>query len=86
MKFTTVLFSGDEETVQALYIDGELHDYGDWYHDKIDVKISSFIDGVRFAGLDVDSEKINCTKKELIEEMTELGGSPPIKLSDIIDQ
>jgi hypothetical protein len=85
MKFTTVTFDGDEESVMALYIDGELHDYGDWYHDKINVKISSFIDGVRFSMVDVDEEKIECKNKELITQTTELGYSPPMKLSDITD-
>lgn len=86
MKFTIVTFTGDEETVQALYIDGELHEYGDWYHNKIDVKISSFIDGVRYTGALVEEEKIQCNDRELIEETTELGNQPPHLLADITNK
>lgn len=42
--FTIVTFDIGEY-VKALYIDGVLEFYGDYYHNKISEKISAFIEG-----------------------------------------
>jgi len=84
MELTIVSFCGGGDGIHALYVDGELHKYGDYYHDKIEVWINGFSDGLKYA-------KVDCTEKvidlpdghELIEDTWEMGNPPPNKLSDI---
>jgi hypothetical protein len=81
-EFTIVTFELGEY-VKALYIDGVLEFYGDYYHNKITEKISAFIEGVKWAGVSVDVKKINCTDEEINEEVCDMGGIPPKNLEDI---
>jgi hypothetical protein len=81
-EFTIVTFELGEY-VKALYIDGVLEFYGDHYHDQITKKISAFIEGVEWAGVNVDVKKINCTDNDINEEVCDMGGIPPKNLEDI---
>lgn len=81
-QFTIVTFEiGDY--VKALYINEILEFYGDYYHNKITEKISAFIEGVKWAGVNVDVQMVNCTNNEINEEVCEMGGMPPKNLKDI---
>ncbi len=82
-KFTTVDFTGGSDGVYALYIDGKLFKYGDYYHDKIEIWIKSFIEGVKWTGALVEEENITCTDKEMIEDISEIANIPPHNLSDV---
>ena len=81
INFTIVTFELGEY-VKALYIDGVLEFYGDYYHNKISEKISAFIEGVERAGVSVNVRKISCIDEEINEEVCE-GGIPPKNLEDI---
>lgn len=90
VKVTTVDFTGGGDGVYACYIDGELEFYGDYYHDKIEDKISGFILGLKWIKenyvypLKVEEEKITCTDPQMIESISELANIPPKKLSDVV--
>ena len=47
-----VSINPEGDGVTALYIDGDLHTHGNEYHDKIDVWISGFLDGLKYAEVD----------------------------------
>ena len=49
MKVTTVGFNSDGDGIDALYIDGHLYSYGDYYHNKQADWQRGFIDGLKFA-------------------------------------
>jgi hypothetical protein len=80
--FTIVTFEIGEY-VKALYIDGVLEFYGDYYHNKISEKISAFIEGAEWAGANIDINKIDCNNQEINTEVCEMGGIPPKNLEDI---
>ena len=44
-------FKGGGDGVDALYINGMLHKYGDYYHDKIGEWIEGFLGGIKYAGI-----------------------------------
>jgi hypothetical protein len=46
-----VYINPEGDGVTAVYIDGDLHTYGDYYHDKIDDWVRGFIDGLRYASV-----------------------------------
>lgn len=81
--FNRVQFGLDDEEVYALYADGELVKYGDFYHDKIEVWIDAFIQGVKWGGTNVLVYKDVCNNEELVKNICELGSLPPKNLSDI---
>lgn len=81
-QFTIVTFELGEY-VKALYIDGILEFYGDYYHNKITEKISAFIEGVEWAGVSVDVQRVNCQDNDINEEVCEMGGMPPKNLDDV---
>jgi len=81
--FTTVDFTEGGDGVYALYIDGVLFKYGDYYHDKIETWIESFIEGVKWAGHRIESNKIECKNHDINSDVSEMGGIPPKKLEDI---
>ena len=85
---TTVRFESGEY-VLGCYIDGELEFYGDSYHDNITEKIGGFVLGLKWLKenwaypLTVKEEKMNCANPQILENVCELGGTPPKKLSEI---
>jgi len=86
MKTTVVDFSGGGDGITALYLDGKLHKYGDYYHDKIDENIDGFLDGVQYVlGEDnMSRENIQLDwKHPLVKDTWENGNPPPSKLKDI---
>lgn len=86
MELVIVDFSGGGDGITALYIDGKLHFYGDYYHNKINEKIEGFIDGVSYVlGSDrVDDNFIELHENHpLIEDTWDYGNPPPSNLSDI---
>lgn len=80
--FTIVTFEIGEY-VKALYIDGVMEFYGDYYHNKISEKISAFIEGAEWAGANIEVHKIDCSNREINVEVCEMGGIPPKNLEDI---
>lgn len=80
--FTIVTFEIGEY-VKALYIDGVMEFYGDYYHNKISEKISAFIEGAEWAGANIEVHKIDCNNREINVEVCEMGGIPPKNLEDI---
>jgi len=80
--FTTVDFTGGGDGVKALYADGFLVFYGDDYHDNIDVKIKSFIEGVKWCGAIVSNEIYLADEKWEIP-ISENGEIPPKELKYI---
>lgn len=82
-KFTKVDFTGGGDGVYALYIDNKLFKYGDYYHDKIEEWVDAFIQGARWNGASIQYSTLECTDSSMIEEISELAGTPPQNLSDI---
>jgi hypothetical protein len=82
VQFTIVTFEmGD--WVKALYIDGDLYKSGDEYHHNITVYLDAFIEGVEYAGGEIEVNNIKCTNEVLVRNICENGDSVPNKLSDI---
>ena len=83
ISFTIVDFTGGGDGVYALYIDGRLHKYGDYYHDKIENYIAAFIDGVSWTGAKINKRTLKITDERQIERISEMGDSPPKNLDEI---
>lgn len=81
--FTKVDFTGGGDGVYALYINGELFKYGDYYHDKITIWIDAFIEGIKWYNNSIEFNTLICKDDVLIEEISEMGGIPPKSLSSI---
>ena len=81
-KFTIVTFEHGEY-VKSLYIDGKLHIYGDYYHNKIDELINGFIDGAKWAGTNIEVDKITCKNRKISEDVCENGGIPPKYIQEL---
>lgn len=81
-KFTIVHFP-EGEGVHAIYVNGKLEKYGDYYHDKIQDWIKGFLDGARWAGINFEETKVTCNDPELNDGICDNGDSPPKYLSDI---
>lgn len=50
--------------------------HGDYYHDKISVKIESFLDGLGFTGMQIELEKLE-VPFDFCRSVTEDGQDPP---------
>lgn len=89
VEVVVVDFSGGGDALEGVYIDGDLEFYGDDYHDKISEKIGGFILGLKWIkenyiyNLKVNDRRVQCIDADLIERVTELGDSPPKKLSEV---
>lgn len=86
INMTKVDFTGGDDGAIALYINGELYFYGDEYHDKISVKIKSFIEGVKWSGVDIEYYDYYCEDEDINYKVSEMADTPPKKLSSIIKQ
>lgn len=82
-KMTKVDFTGGDDGIYALYIDGELEKYGDYYHHKIENWIEGFIDGVKWSGVNVIYNEIDCDEG-WIRRTSEYGQNPPKLLEDAL--
>lgn len=83
---TVVDFSGGGDGITAMYINGLLNQYGDYYHNKIDETIGGFIEGTKYClGEDnVIVNKINLHEDHpLVYSTWELAESPPSDIADI---
>ena len=83
-------FKGGGDGIEAIYINGELHHYGDYYHDKISDWIKGFIEGLKYTvtsmgvtGISLNISEKECSDKDMIESTSEGGSEPPKLLSDV---
>lgn len=79
-KIDIVYFNPEGDGVTAIYIDGELYKWGDYYHDKIDDWCRGFLDALIFADINFTSTTTNISYEDnhdLVEDIVESGGSPP---------
>lgn len=83
MKVTIVDFTGEGDGFYALYIDDKLHRYGDNYHDKIQCWIKAFIEGLKYAGIEVSQSDVKIWDEEMIENISGSGEVPPKNLKEI---
>ncbi len=86
IKATIVDFSGGGDGITALYLDGVLHTYGDYYHNKIDDTIGGFLDGVKYVLGDDNVIEVSISLHDehpLIKDTWDNGNPPPDNLSDI---
>lgn len=81
--FVEVDFTGGGDGVHALYIDGDLFKYGDYYHNKINDFIKAFTEGAIWAGKNISFKRIKCVDDDMIRDVSEMADSPPQKLSDV---
>lgn len=86
INLTTVNFCGNGDGITAIYIDGDLFKYGDYYHDKIDEYITGFVDGLKYINGE-DVINLNFIKLHdnhpLVYSTWELAEEPPKKLENI---
>lgn len=82
-RLTIVDFTGGGDGVTALYVNGDLQKYGDYYHDKIDNWIEGFEAGIKFTGAYLEVEKEECKDSEMIESISEMGNIPPQSIHDV---
>jgi len=70
---------GGGDGITALYIDGKLYAYGDYYHDKIDDFIRGFVDGLSYAKIEFDYKLIQLEHdNKWVEDVSRKGiTSPP---------
>lgn len=91
VKITKVDFTGGNDGVYACYIDGILEFYGDYYHDKIEDKIKGFILGLEWFKknyvypLKIEIEEFSCNNAQMIEDISEMGNTPPKNLKDVYE-
>ena len=83
---TTVSFCGAGDGITAMYVDGELNQYGDDYHNRIVETIGGFIAGVKYGIGEENVEEVMIHLVEehpLVSDTWDKGNPPPNKLSDI---
>ena len=80
---TKVDFTGGGDGVHAIYIGGNLHKYGDYYHDKIEEWMEGFVGGLEWCGLEIRVDKVECIDEEMISDVSEMSNIPPKNLSAI---
>jgi len=91
VKITKVDFTGGDDGVYACYIDGVLEFYGDYYHDKIEDIIKGFISGLKWFKknyvypLTIEVEFFQCQNRQMISDISVMGGDPPKNLKDVYD-
>ena len=84
MKIKIIEFGPETDSVIALYIDGELFEWGDWYHDKIGTWIDGFLAGLRFTDTYFELDSLSLPiDNEIAGDIVKLGDSPPEKWSDL---
>jgi hypothetical protein len=76
MNATHVIFDPSGENVEALYLNGALHMHGDYYHDKINVAITNFLDGMGFTGMVINKQVVHVPFQHS-HPVTEGGEEPP---------
>jgi hypothetical protein len=69
LKLDVVFFGDATGETSALYIDGELELQGDAYHDKIDQYINGYMDGLEYAGMNIDVKRHSLDLDEDFEEV-----------------
>jgi len=84
IKVTKVDFTGGGDGVYAIYINYELYQYGDYYHDKFEDWARGFIDGLKWSGRNIEYEEVYCENDSIIEEVSEMGNRPPENLEDVL--
>jgi hypothetical protein len=83
MKIIKVKF-GIDHSVAGLYINTKLYKYGDYYHNKIDDYIEGFLEGLIYANVNFDFEKITLpNENEWVVKCSELGHGPPENYGDL---
>ena len=83
IEVTIVDFSMGSDGVTALYINSDLHKYGDEYHNDIGSWIRGFIDGLKWSGINVVEEIIRSKSEYWCQQTSEYGCPPPNQLEDI---
>ncbi len=84
IKLTIVDLTGNGDGIHALYINGKLHHYGDYYHDKIEIWIKGFIDGLKYINPNIVEEKLKIdNNNEWVYKTSKLADSPPDNLDDL---
>lgn len=83
MIITYVSFNPDGDGVDAVYIDGKLHRYGDYYHDKFRDWYDGFLDGLRIANIVFSTEYRAIRNKKLVYNVVDCAGTPPGLLSEL---
>ena len=78
-----VYFSDGSDPVYGLYINGDLHKYGDNYHDDMDTWIKGFCDGLKWAGINLDYKILYCNDPHWVYQLVEMGGTPPNQLETL---
>jgi hypothetical protein len=82
-ELTTVDFTNGGDGVHALYINGQMFKYGDDYHDKIEIWIKAFIEGIKWSGVDVIEDTIECKDEEMCNSISGDGDFPPKNIVDV---
>lgn len=78
MQIDIVRINPEGDGVTALYIDGGMHIYGDYYHDKIDNWVEGFLAGLRRADADVSVRTWEVSgRTKLSREVCEDAAPPP---------
>lgn len=91
VKVTIVDFTGGGDGVHACYVDGILELYGDYYHDKIEDTIKGFVLGLKWIKknyvypLTTEVERFTCGNEQMIEDISEMGNTPPKNLKDVYE-
>ncbi len=91
VKVVIVDFTGGGDGVHACYVDGILELYGDYYHDKIEDTIKGFVLGLKWIKknyvypLTTEVERFTCGNEQMIEDISEMGNTPPKNLKDVYE-
>jgi hypothetical protein len=89
MNVDIVYFNTSGDGVTAMYIDGKLHTYGDYYHNKIDFWVMGFLDGLIYSKkqfIKTIHEIEYEDNDELVEQIVELGMIPPKLLTAVLGE
>lgn len=82
-KIEHVSFNPSGDGTTGVYIDGVIFKYGDEYHDDISSWLKGFLDGIKWSGVNIDYVRLSCDDPEWVEELCEMGGSPPDNISEL---
>lgn len=84
MKLDIVKFNPEGDGVTAMYINGDLHTSGDYYHNNIDAWTQGFCEGLDYATAEYNLERWEIPgDTDISKDVCELGYCPPRAFSEL---
>ena len=80
---TVIIGPSSGDSVNALYINNELHTYGDYSY--FGAYLDGFVDGLKWAGANISYKRYICDDPEWVGKICDRADPPPKNIEDLIN-